>query len=359
MQSTFSKAGDLLWLVTKGGYIFMSDATIKDVAKAAGVSTATVSRVINGNYNVSSEIEQKVLKAIDELKYFPNSVARSLKNDSTYTIGFLVSDISNSYFTTIAKVVEDIVSPKNYNIIMCSTEEEKSRELNYLKLLVSKKVDGLILNTTGKNDDFIAALSKKIPIVLINRRLFNMNYNGDFIDGGNLDGVYDLTAHLIAYGHRKIGVINGDLSVSTGMERFEGFKMSMKEIGINVDLNYPYRFDGQFTMESGYQGAAYLMGLSEPPSGIVVMNNSMTLGALKYFRMNGIRVPEEISIVSFGNIENVELMYVKPSIVTLNAYAIGNKVGKVILERIHNPTVKNREVIITPQLIVGDSVRRI
>lgn len=337
----------------------MSDATIKDVAKAAGVSTATVSRVINGNYNVSFEIEQKVLKAIDELKYFPNSVARSLKNDSTYTIGFLVSDISNSYFTTIAKVVEDIVSPKNYNIIMCSTEEEKSRELNYLKLLVSKKVDGLILNTTGKNDDFIAALSKKIPIVLINRRLFNMNFNGDFIDGGNLDGVYDLTAHLIAYGHRKIGVINGDLSVSTGMERFEGFKMSMKEIGINVDLNYPYRFDGQFTMESGYQGAAYLMGLSEPPSGIVVMNNSMTLGALKYFRMNGIRVPEEISIVSFGNIENVELMYVKPSIVTLNAYAIGNKVGKVILERILNPTVKNREVIITPQLIVGDSVRRI
>jgi DNA-binding LacI/PurR family transcriptional regulator len=337
----------------------MSDVTIKDVAKAAGVSIATVSRVINGNYYVSSEIQQKVLKAIEELKYFPNSVARSLKNDSTYTIGFLVSDISNSYFTTIARVVEDIVNPQNYNIIMCSTEEEKTRELNYLKLLVGKKVDGLILNTTGKNDDFITALSKKIPIALVNRRVFNTNFNGDFIDGGNLDGVYELVTHLITYGHRKIGVINGDLFVSTGLERFEGFKRGMKEIGVNVGADYPYRYDGQFTLESGYQGAAYLMRLNEPPSGIVVMNNSMMLGALKYFRMNGIRVPEEISVVSYGDIDNIELMYVKPSIVTLNAYTIGNKIGKIILERIQNPVIKNREIIITPQLIEGNSVRRI
>lgn len=337
----------------------MPSVTIKDVAKLAGVSTATVSRVINGNYYVSPEIESKVKAAIEELDYFPNSVARSLKNDNTHIIGILVSDISNGYFTTIAKVVEDIVSPEHYNIIMCSTEDDKEREYNYLKLLVEKKVDGLIINTTGENDDFITSISQKVPIVLLNRRVYNTNFKGDFIDSSNADGVRTLTSHMISFGHRKIGIIIGDLSVSTGRERYEGFVDAMKQIGVTVDDNYPYRCEGRFTEESGYDGAAYLLGLDDPPTGIVIMNNSMTIGAMKYLRINNIKVPEDVSIASYGNIDNIEVMYIQPSIVTLNARLVGDKAGKMTLERIRSNSIINREVIFTPQLTVGNTIRRV
>lgn len=337
----------------------MPSSTIKDVARLAGVSTATVSRVINGNYYVSPEIESKVRAAIKELNYFPNSVARSLKNDNTYSIGLLVSDISNSYFTTMARVVEDIVSAENYNIIVCSTQDDKEREYNYLKLLVGRKIDGLILNTTGENDDFIASLSQKMPIVLVNRRVYNTDFVGDFIDSSNADGVRILTSHMISLGHRKIGVINGDLSVSTGKERYGGFIEAMKQIGTSVDNSYPYRYDGSFTVESGYDGAAYLLGLKEPPTGIVIMNNSMVIGAMKYLRTNGIKVPEDVSIASYGNIDNIEVMYIQPSIVTLNAHSVGDKAGRMILERIRNNSIRNREVIFTPQLAPGNTVRRL
>lgn len=145
---------------------YMGNVTIKDVAKLAGVSIATVSRVINDNYYVSPEIKEKVLQAIEDLDYYPNYVARSLKSEKTNSIGFLVSDISNTYFTTMAKALEDVIHKKNYSLIVCSTEDKKEKELAYLKLLISKKVDGLILNTTGKNDELIAELSKQLPIVL-------------------------------------------------------------------------------------------------------------------------------------------------------------------------------------------------
>lgn len=337
----------------------MPSITIRDVAKLAGVSTATVSRVVNGNYYVSPEIEIKVRSAITELNYFPNSIARSLKNDNTHIIGVLVSDISNNYFTTLSKEVEDIVSKKNYNIIMCSTESNKERELNYLKLLIEKKVDGLIVNTTGENDDFITSISQQIPIVLVNRRVYNTAFKGDFIDSSNTDGVRILTSHMISHGHRKIGIINGGLSVSTGKERFGGFVDAMKGIGITVDRDYPYRFEGSFTIESGYDGAAYLLGLEDPPTGIVIMNNSMTIGVMKYLREKGIIVPDQVSIASYGNIENIDVMYIQPCIVTLSPRVVGDKAGNMILDRIQNEIVVNREVIFTPQLTNGNTIRRI
>jgi len=335
----------------------VAGVTIRDIAKHAGVSIATVSRVINDNYYVSPEIKERVLKTIDELHYYPNSVARSLKNDSTNTIGFLVSDISNTYFTTMAKAVEDVVHKEGYNLIVCSTEDKKERELEYLKLLISKKIDGLILNTTGKNDSFIASLSERMPVVLVNRRINKGNFKGDFIDSDNIQGAYMLVNHLLSLGHRKIGVINGMLSVSTGYERFKGFVKAMAEVGIVVDEKYPYRYDGDFTLESGYQGAAKLMNVSDRPSAIVVMNNVMGLGALRYFKVNGMNVPNDISVAVYGNIDNIELMYVQPTFVTLNAWVIGNKAGEMILERIKNKGLGNREVIYVPQLIEGNSVK--
>ena len=336
------------------------DITIKDVAKRAGVSIATVSRVINKNYVVSREMEGRVLQAIDELNYYPNSVARSLKNGSTLTIGFVISDISNNYFTTMAKAIEDILQLNHYNVIVCSTHNDEMREHEYLELLRGRKVDGLIINTTGKNDDYIERLSKELPTILVNRKVKNFNsFKGDFIDSDNNQGCYNITSHLLSYGHRKIGVFNGPQDVSTGIERFEGFKRAMQQSDILVDKDYIYQYTGDFTMESGYQGAAQLMSLQDRPTALLVMNNAMVMGALKYLKLQKISIPDEISIASYGNIENIEVLYVRPSIITLDPWVIGNKVGEMIIERISDKDMPNRSIIYVPNLLVGDGVRMV
>lgn len=337
----------------------MTTVTIKDVAKHAEVSIATVSRVINKNYYVSPETSEKVLQAIDKLNYYPNSVARSLKNNSTLTVGFLVSDISNNYFISVARAVEDIISKENYNIIVCSTKDKKDEELVYLKLLMSKQVDGLIINTSGKNDEFITSLSKRMPIVLLNRQINRDDFRGDFIDSDNVQGVYTLTSHLLSLGHHRIAVINGNLNVSTGVERFMGFRKAMLEAGIEVNNDYRYRYDGDFTMESGYLGASKLMEPKDRPTAILGMNNVMTVGALKYLRLNGFLVPDEISVACYGNIDNIELMYIQPSIVTMNPLIIGRQIGEFMLERIKNDKLANRKFNYSPQLVPGNAVKPI
>lgn len=337
----------------------LATVTIKDVAKHAEVSIATVSRVINKNYYVSPETSEKVLQAIDKLNYYPNSVARSLKNNSTLTIGFLVSDISNGYFISVIRAVEDIVSKENYNIIVCSTSDKMEEELVYLKLLMSKQVDGMVINTSGKNDDFIASLSKQMPIVLLNRKISRNGFKGDLIDSDNTQGAYALTSHLLSLGHRKIGVINGNLAVSTGSERFSGFKKAMLEAGVEVDDGYQYRYDGDFTTDSGFKGAAKLMEMEDRPTAVLTMNNAMTIGAIKYFRANGIEIPGHVSVACYGNIDNIELMYIQPSIVTLNPVTIGHKIGEFILERIKDDKLSNREFIYSPQLVTGNAVKNL
>ena len=328
------------------------------MARHAEVSIATVSRVINKNYYVSPETSEKVLQAINKLNYYPNSVARSLKSNSTLTIGFLVSDISNGYFISVIRAVEDIVNKENYNIIVCSTSDKKEEELVYLKLLMSKQVDGMVINTSGKNDDFIAALSKQMPIVLLNRKINQHDFKGDLIDSDNIQGAYALTAHLLSLGHSKIGVINGNLAVSTGNERFIGFKKAMQEAGVEVGDDYRYRYNGDFTMESGFEGAAKLMESEDRPTAVVAMNNAMTIGAIKYFRSNGIDVPGDISVACYGNIDNIELMYIQPSIVTLNPVTIGHKIGEYMLERIKDDKIGNRVFVYNPQLVPGNAVRQ-
>ncbi len=339
---------------------FMKNVTVKDVAKAAGVSIATVSRVLNKNYFVSKELEQKVTNAIKQLNYYPNSVARSLKNKNTLTIGFLVSDISNSYFTTISRAIEDVIQQHNYSLIVCSNDSKPEKEYTYLKLLLEKKVDGIIINTTGKNDDFIADISEKVPIVLCGRKVNAPNFIGDFVDSDNVSGSYDLTSHLIKLGHRKIGLINGPISVSSGRERFEGFQNAMKTIGIDVTDGYKYKYDGSFDIDGGYKGAAKLMETDDKPTAVVIMNNEMSIGALKYFRTHNINIPEDISVASFGNIENEDLLFVKPSYVKMNTWAMGRKQAELIVERIENKNqLPNREVRYSTLLIIGNGVRSI
>ena len=339
----------------------MPNATIKDVAKEAQVSTATVSRVLNDNYFVSPELKQKVMDAIEKLNYYPNYVARSLKNESTQTIGLIVSDISNSFFTIVNRSVEDIVKPRDYNLIVCSTDNQKDKEYSYLQLLLEKKVDGIILNTTGYNYDFVASVSQHLPIVLCGRKIENPFFKGDFVDSDNQTGSYKLTRHTIELGHRKIGIIGGQQSISSGTERLEGFRHAMATIDIKVDASYPYQFVGDYNRaQSGYEGARYLMSLQDPPTAILAMNNELAIGALRYFRTHGIEVPDQVSFACYGNIRNSDLFYVQPDTVDMDPRVIGSKAGEMLIERIeYKNQLPNRELRFTPGLVKGNTLKRI
>jgi LacI family transcriptional regulator len=329
-------------------------ATIKDVAKEAQVSIATVSRVINENYYVSPDIEERVRLAIEKTGYIPDSIARSMKSNTTYLIGLLVSDISNQHFTAMARAIEDGIRGRKYNLIVCSTENDEQLEKAYIQALISKKIAGIILNTTGKNDEFIAKISRSTPISLVYRRIRDNRFLGDLVTTNNARGTYDLTRYVLDAGHKRIGIITGFPGLSTSQERFEGCARALAEAGLAVAPEYV--IPGDFTQQAGYKAAELLMGLPAPPTAIVAFNNAMTLGAMKHLRKRGIRVPEDVSVVCYGDIDDIDLMYVQPTYVTQNPRVIGAKAAELMLSRIADGTIGNREVIFESTLCPGNSV---
>ncbi len=330
--------------------------TVKDIAKAADVSIATVSRVLNQNYYVSPEITERVLEKAAELGYVPNLIARSLKINVTKTIGFIMSDISNTYHITIAKAVEDVIKQEDYSLMVCSTDNKKERELSYLNLLWSKNVDALILNCTGKNNELIGLMNQSIPMVCVNRKLDISGFHGDVVDTNNFKGAYLLTRQLLQLGHRKIFVVNGTPGLSNSVERFEGFCSAMAEAGLPVTSSYPYQYTGNFRLESGYQAIEYMCEMSDKPTAVLCMNNMMSIGALKCLKAKGINLPDDLSICSYDGIENMELMATRPSVACFNPYEIGTRVGNAILERITHPRQKNRQFIFEPAMIAGNTM---
>lgn len=330
--------------------------TILDVSKDAGVSPATVSRVLNHNTRVDPVLKDRVLDSVQRLNYFPNANAQSLKTRSTYEIGFLVSDIANFHYSTIAREVEDIISPHNYNLLLCSTDETKSREYVYLQMMRRRHVDGLIINPTCWNNSAIVALSQVIPVLLMHRRINDKGFRGDIIETDGALACKLLTLELLRAGHRKIYCVRGPDAYINAIERFQGFVDAMQEYGIQVDESYPYVFDGKFTAAGGKLAVERMLQFSDPPTAIISENNMSTIGILRQLLHYGIRIPEDISLVSHDQIDNMELFNVQPVTATYDLHAIAQCAGKALLERIHEPATNTREFLFPPVLAAGNSI---
>lgn len=330
--------------------------TIKDVANRCGVSTATVSRAINNTGYVADDLKAHIINTCNEMGYIPNSTARSLKINSTGIIGYITSDISNQYHITVAKAIEDIIRPSNYNLIVCSSRNNQSSEEQYLKLLLGRNIDALVINTTCENDKFIASISQKIPTVLVNRRLNISGFHGDFADSNNALGTYLLTKDLLDHGHKAIYILEGSGKFSNARERYAGFRRAMAEVGIDTDHDYPYRYEGDFTEQSGYDGIIYMLNHFERiPTAILSTNNSMTIGTLKALYSYHISIPEQMSVVGFNGINNLELMTTRPTVANYNPYEIGQAAGQFTLDRIREFSLENREAIFDPVIIPGNA----
>ncbi len=330
--------------------------TIKDVADKCGVSTATVSRALNNSGYVSDTLKAFILQTCNEIGYIPNSTARSLKVNSTRIIGYITSDISNLYHITVAKAIEDMVRPSNYNLIVCSTRNDKKTEEQHLRSLLGRNIDALVINTTCENDEFIISISQTIPTVLVSRRLNLLGFHGDFADSNNSLGVYLLTKELLQYGHRRIYILEGPHKFSNSRERYSGFRKAMAEAGIDTDHGYPYRYEGNFSEQSGVEGVKYMLSqFDQMPTAILGTNNSMTVGALNALRSYHISIPEQMSIVGFNGIDHLELMAVRPTVANYNPYEIGKAAGHFILERLNDISLANRDAIFDPTIIHGNA----
>ncbi|MGB4008367.1 MAG: LacI family DNA-binding transcriptional regulator [Bacillota bacterium] len=327
--------------------------TITDVARKAGVSTSTVSHVINETRYVSDQVKQRVHAAMKDLNYQPNVIARSLRTRETQTVGVVVSDITNPFFTNIVRAIEDEVLKQGYNIILCDTDEKPEREQVYLRLLMGRRVDGLIVAPSSGNADLLQlAIESGYPTVLLDRSIPGLD--ADVVLSDNEGGAFDAVSYLVGIGHRRIGIIAGRLEVSTGADRMAGYVRAIKAHGIPVDESLIEV--AQFKREIAYEKTREMLARPEPPTALFVCNNAMTAGAMAAVKAAGKKVPKDISVVGFDDSEWAALMDPPLTVVAQPIVELGTRAAQLLMRRISGGRVKTpRAIVLKPELIVRGS----
>jgi LacI family transcriptional regulator, galactose operon repressor len=326
--------------------------TIKDIAKSVGVSTATVSHVINETRFVSEPLRKKVNAVIEELGYQPNRIARSLVMQKTHTIGVIISDIQNPFYTALVRGLEDATSPLGYNVMLCNTDEDADKEIGYLKALLEKRVDGIALATCfqGGEHPLISQLNQ-VSVITIVRKMTRLKSDAVFAD--NIGGAYEAIEHLVSLGHRRIGVISGPSGISSGRERLEGvFKAFAKH---KITPNEAWMRTGDFKRKSGYVLAKSILSLKDRPTALFASNNQMTLGALQAFRELGVKIPKDVSIVGLDDTDWSILLDPPLTVIYQSPYDMGNNAGKMLLQRILKKRKRFKTKVIPAELIQRQS----
>jgi LacI family transcriptional regulator len=324
----------------------LSKATIKDVAAAAEVSIATVSRVLNDSGYVSPEVKERVANAIAKLNYQPSAIARSLKQDKTFMMGVVIPDISNPYFMEMSRGIEDVVGQEGFQLTFCSSDENADKEGRLLQLLNEKRIDGLVLATAGGNGKTVQRLAAGgLPIVLVDRKL-EMGGVGDTLDlvaEDNTEGAYLLTKRLLEDGHKRLGIVNGPTKVSTGRERFEGVMRALQEMGI---AEPPLVYNGDFSVEDGKRAVTQFLKAPSKPTAVISLNNRMSFGVLLELVRNRLHIPNDMAVASFGEIEAGQLLR-QPGLYYIDQrpYDMGRRAGELLLRRLHEGKAEGKRTV--------------
>ncbi|WP_330254447.1 LacI family transcriptional regulator [Nocardia sp. NBC_00565] len=274
-------------------------ASIKDVAAEAGVSVATVSRALNHHPSVSPDARARVLAAVESLGYRPNVVARSLRTDQTRTLGLVISDLLNPYFTELARSVEEQARALGYSVIIGNADERPDLQDHHIRSLLDRRIDGLLVSPAdGGSPLILDAVRAGTPMVFVDRWIPGVEVPVVRADGRA--AVRDLVAHLHGLGHRKLAIIAGPATTTTGSERVDAFRAALAEHGIA--LPDAYIGQGDFQAESGHRATERFLDLPDPPEVIFAADNLMALGALDTIRARGLRIPEHIALAAFDDI---------------------------------------------------------
>ncbi|MFF5881477.1 LacI family DNA-binding transcriptional regulator [Streptomyces sp. NPDC014603] len=274
-------------------------ASIKDVAAEAGLSVATVSRVLNGHPSVSEEARRRVTAAVERLGYRPNAVARSLRTHQTRTLGLVISDVMNPYFTELARSVEEEARALGYSVIIGNADERPDLQDHHVTTLLDRRIDGLLVSPTdGGSPRMLDAARTGTPMVFVDRWIPGVDVPVVRSDGR--DAVRDLVAHLYGLGHRRLAIIAGPAATTTGRERVAAFREALGAYGL--DLPDAHIGQGDFQAESGRRVTEGFLALAEPPDVLFAADNLMALGALDAIRERGLRVPDDIALAAFDDI---------------------------------------------------------
>lgn len=325
--------------------------SIKEVAKLAGVSVATVSRVLNKTGNVKDETVEKVMKVIEETGYKPNAIARSLKVKNTRTIGIMTPDISSPFFPEVIRGIEDVANMYGYNIILCNTDLDREKEERYLDVLTEKQIDGLIfMSNTVSNK-----LADKIKGMKIDTVLISTDYQDiSSVTIDNVKAAYDAVKYIIDRGYKKIAYIGGPMyDPNAGLPRYQGYVKALTEAGI--EPNRDYIIEGNYRYKSGYDGAIKLLDLKDRPDAVFTASDEMAIGVIRAAMEMDIKIPKELGIVGFDNIRMSNMVY--PSLTTISQpmYDMGAVSMRLLTKILNNEKIEHSKVTLKHKLVIRES----
>nr|Q0I4B4.1 RecName: Full=HTH-type transcriptional repressor PurR; AltName: Full=Pur regulon repressor; AltName: Full=Purine nucleotide synthesis repressor [Histophilus somni 129PT] len=330
-------------------------ATIKDVAKMAGVSTTTVSHVINKTRFVAKETEQQVLQAIKNLNYSPSAVARSLKVNTTKSIGMIVTTCETPYFAEIIHSVEELCYRQGYSLFLCNTQNNPEKIKNHLDMLAKKRVDGLLVMCAEytQNSLNLLATFEDLPMVVMDWGPFNENT--DLIQDNSFSGGYIATKYLIDNGHKDIAIISGELKKTTAVMRYQGFEKAMQEA--NLAINPDWIMEGFFEPEDGYECMNKILVQDKLPTAVFCCNDVMALGAISAIGEKGLKVPDDISVIGYDNIHASR--FFSPPLTTIHQSKsrLGVQAINLLFKRISEKGKEHEIIEIYPELVIRKSVK--
>jgi LacI family transcriptional regulator, fructose operon transcriptional repressor len=322
--------------------------SIKDVAQAAGVSTATVSRVLANHPRIKEETRQRVLDAVEQLNYRPNLIARSLRAQKSAKIGLVVSDIRNPFFTAISRAVEDAAYEQGYSVLLCNTDENPEKEELYLNVLHDENVAGVIFSPTQQFSAKFSTFESKTPFVIIDRVVNTRGADMVLLD--NVAAAYDLTNHLIENGYHKLAGLFGNAS-TTGIERNKGFHRALNEHQLKpvAEFFIPPR------IKQGYDATIILLDQADRPDGIFTSNSLLTAGAFQAIRDRRLKVPEDVALVGFDETTWGALVDPPITLIAQPTEEIGRTATELLFQRIREPMRSPKIVILKGTLIARGS----
>jgi LacI family transcriptional regulator len=329
-------------------------ATIRDVARLADVSVATVSNVLNSADRVSPELSARVRAAMEKLSYTPHAGARSLRKRSSGLIGLVVGDITNPFFSDLFEAVEDAAAASGHLVLLCNSNERSEREEAHLRMLRTQRIDGLILAPTGAVSMNRASLlaQLEVPIVLVDRAMEGLGYDAVVLD--NRRAGFEATQHLIGCGHRRIGLVNGPDVLRTAAERLAGYREALLAAGLSLDPALVR--DAGFRQQPAEQATADLLALQQPPSAIFATNNLMTVGVVKALADRGLACPQDISVIGIDDLPWAEAVSPRLSAIVQPVRAMGEAALDLLLRRLsgslHGP---GTTTVMAPHLLIRRS----
>ena len=327
--------------------------TIKDVADLAGVSSSTVSRVLNNREYIKVETREKVLSAMNDLEYKPNRLARGLRFNTSRIIGLIISDIQNPFFTRLVRAVEDVAYKNNYALILANTDEDFQKEEFNVELMISERVAGVIVTPTREyNCPVRNLLINKIPVVSVDRRTLDCNVDTVVLD--NVNASRKLIEHLLSMNHRRIGAILGSSDVTTGRERLIGYFEAFNTQNIPVDKALIKQ--SMPKEEDGYSLAHELLELDDPPTAIYTGNNLLALGTMRAIKERGLIIPDDVSMVSFDDSKWAQLVQPSITVVAQPTYEMGKVAAELVMRRIADRKCPIETIMLDSEILYRESV---